>query len=116
MKMIVRMISREITIPHHPTHAGGGGHGVGGQGIVMIPETILTTISILNSLHELKFTCVFYALTNSLETYLEQVLSIEIHVNHKCQISNAPRLQGLRTSKKNKISSWGPDTPRHTRG
>jgi hypothetical protein len=52
MKMVVRMISRNITITHHYTPCGGG-HGVGGWEIVMFAEIILTTIFIFNSLHEL---------------------------------------------------------------
>jgi hypothetical protein len=61
--MVVRMISRNITIPHHPLHAGGGGAWGGGWGIVMFSEITLTTIFILNSLHELKVYVFFWPLT-----------------------------------------------------
>ena len=64
MKMVVRMISGNITIPQHPPHASGGGAWGAGWGTVMFPEIILTTIFILNSLGEPKFTCLMWALTS----------------------------------------------------
>jgi hypothetical protein len=42
----IKMVaSLNIAIPHHPAPCGGvGGHGVGGRGIVIFPEIVLTAM------------------------------------------------------------------------
>jgi hypothetical protein len=53
MKMVVGMISGNITILYHPAHVVG--NMFWWWGIVMFPEIVVTTICIVSSLHELKF-------------------------------------------------------------